>query len=45
MKYRWLDWDPLAHGKIVRGEPVPDILKSLRSEYRRKMEFENKIKK
>ncbi|MDP6116705.1 MAG: hypothetical protein QGF00_31890 [Planctomycetota bacterium] len=45
MKYRWLDWDPLAHGKIVRGEPVPDILKSLRSEYRRKMEFENKMKK
>jgi hypothetical protein len=45
LKYHWLDWNPLQHGKIVRGERLPVLLKSMRAEYRKKKEFENKIKK
>lgn len=45
LKYRWLDWNPLEHGKIIRGEPVPELIERLREDYRKKVEFENKIKK
>jgi hypothetical protein len=44
-KYRWLDWSPLEHGKIVRGEPLPELLKDMRAKYRAKLEFEIKLKK